>query len=726
MKFPKKLILTGLLFALSLFFIQAQDQTSGDPRGVLVYADDETAITVTDGAGNLLDVYLGMDIPAGSSIQTGATSAELQLEPSGSILKIAQDTLMSIDTLQKGSVGSSNISVKNGKIRAVIARLTDREDRYSFFSRNTICGIRGTDFVLSADDVLAVADGAVDFTKTATEETLRVTTGNMVNGAAEIFALSRLTQDEMSRFYSNVQFVQLNPVDVPGHAAPAVEEEPAAETEEPQPAEETMTADRGAPAAESAMPEEAQAETSPAPNTEPADDPLMRILGGVLAMEVGSFSVDGVTYSKLLFQPTFQAGKLEASLYLPFIYNQNLFDPDDWYKPAGNNEWSFGTDQDDTQDIVSDAFGDLFLKIRYLKWGRQRDPFYFAFGNYNGVNLGHGILMNDYNNNSEFPAVRKVGLNLGAYGKRKDIEVVGEDFSRPLNQVIGTRLAFKLFGPLSLGFSAAADLDPAQDLDPDMDQTFIDRDPMLVNFALDLDFPLIERPALTMLFYTDVASMFPIVDGEPCTEYFLDDDSFPRNYGASAGVMGNLLILDYKLEYQYADGVFYHGFYNSTYDKMRGERIKEILTYVDNIDTAEEVDPRQGIYGKAGMTLAQILYFSAGYNWLWTSEGFEPENDYLQMSLSLNPDVIPVIGVYGTIGYSRTGFADAVSRGGLSFIDEKTTFSGEVVYPVSDYLNIALVLASALERDTSGDLVYDSKGNPEATYSVSLDVRLHY
>ena len=710
MRFPKKTVLIGLFFPLALVLAQAQ---STDPRGVLVYAEDETALSVTDGAGNILEVYLGMDIPAGSSIQTYATTAELKLEPNGSIIKLARDTLMSVDTLQKGTAGSNNVSVKGGKIRAVIARLTGREDNYTFYSRNTICGIRGTDFVLSADDVLAVADGAVDFTKTATSETLRVTTGNMVSGAADIFALTALTAGDMDSLFGNLQFTGLNPADVPGHDLPVVEEQP-----EEQPEEEKSAEPAAVPAETAAQPDE-----TPTGTEEPGDDPLMKILGGVLAMEVGSFSVDGVTYSKLLFQPTFRVGRLEASLYLPFIYDQNLFDPADWYKPEGNNEWSFGTDQNSALDIVNDAFGDLFLKIRYLKWGKQRDPFYFAFGNYTGIDLGHGILINDYNNNSEFPAVRKVGLNLGAYGDRMDFEMVTEDLSAPLEQVAGARLAFPLIGPLSLGFSAATDLAPAQNLDPALYQSYIDKDPILLNFALDLDFPLFDRSAFTMLFYTDGAAMIPIIQGQPQLDYFLGGENIVRNYGASAGVLGNIFILDYKLEYQYADGVFHHGIYNSTYDKMRGERIREILDYMDS---PVSYDPRQGIYGQAGFTLAEILYFSTGYNWLWSTDGPDLENDYLQMTLSLKPDVIPVVGIYGSIGYSRTGFAAAVDSGHLSFIDDKTTFSGELVYPVSEYLDIAMVLASALSRDTSGEIIYDAGGKAEATYSVTLDVRLHY
>ncbi|MBN2626860.1 MAG: FecR domain-containing protein [Spirochaetales bacterium] len=720
------------ILALTLFFLAAigiTAQTTG-AMAVLVYADDETAVQVTDAAGAPLTVSLGMDIPAGSVITTGATSAELQLNPNSSIIKLTDNTTLSVDSLQSNATGtaaagSNDFSVKKGKIRAIIARIAGRSDSYTFYSRDTVCGIRGTDFVLDSADMLAVADGAVDFTKNATSETLRVTTGMMANGAAEIFALAELTADARNSLYGNMQFVQLNPLDVPGHEPPpAVEEEPPVEEEKEAEAQEPEGADTPVVAEEPAGEPEKDLTRE---DRAPGDDPLMMILGGVLAMEVGSFSVDGVTYSKLLFQPTFSIGKLEASLYLPFIYNQNLFDPGDWYKPEGNNEWSFGTDQDNQADMVADIFGDLFLKIRYLKYGRQRDPFYFNFGNYSRVNLGHGILMNNYENNSEFPAIRKVGLNMGFYGSRAALELVGEDLSRPTRQVVGGRFAFSLLGPLAMGISGAADLDPVRDLSPDTDQTTIDKDPLLLNFAIDLELPLVERPVLALVFYADGASLIPSVNGEFQTDFLYDSskegvDAF-KNYGASAGAMGHVFSLDYRIEYQYADGIFRHGFYNSTYDKMRGERVKEILAY---LDSPTDPDPRQGVYGNAGLSLANILYLSGGYSWQWNADGMDLDNDYLQLQLSLEPDVIPVVGIYGSIGYSRTGLARSVSRGSVPLIDDKTTFMGEVVYPVSDYLDIAAVLTSALVRDDEGNIIYDGSGKAEATYAVTLDVRLSY
>ena len=77
-------------------------------------------------------------------------------------------------------------------------------------------------------------------------------------------------------------------------------------------------------------------------------NPLEKFLEPVkdfLGMEIGSITIDGKTYSKVLLQPEFAIGDLQLSLYLPVVYETDLFNPDDWHHPAGNDEWSFGTDQ---------------------------------------------------------------------------------------------------------------------------------------------------------------------------------------------------------------------------------------------------------------------------------------------------------------------------------------------------------------------------------------------
>ena len=67
-------------------------------------------------------------------------------------------------------------------------------------------------------------------------------------------------------------------------------------------------------------------------------------------------------------------GTVKFGLYLPIIYKTDMFNPDDWYHPNGNDEWSFGISQFNSGDYLNGAIdfaSDLALKIKFFELGRQ-------------------------------------------------------------------------------------------------------------------------------------------------------------------------------------------------------------------------------------------------------------------------------------------------------------------------------------------------------------------
>ena len=207
---------------------------------------------------------------------------------------------------------------------------------------------------------------------------------------------------------------------------------------------------------------------------------------GMLGVEIGSLTVGDETYAKAVISPTIAVNKLKVQLYLPIIYQDDLFNPNDWYEPAGNNEWSFGTDQGGAWfDIVADFASDLALKFKYLQYGDLRDPFFVKLGNLNTFTVGHGLIMRNYANDSEFPAVRRVGLNLGVDFGGGGFEAVVNDLADV--QIAGGRLYARPAGeavPLALGVSGIVDLYAARELgeeSPGVDWEDLIGDPMLIN-----------------------------------------------------------------------------------------------------------------------------------------------------------------------------------------------------------------------------------------------------
>ena len=369
-----------------------------DGSDLTVVYPDSTAYTLRSGA-----VQEGDSIPVGSSVRTGpSTSAELRLSPNGTIVKLARSTNFRIDGLATPQNNQNGFTLVAGKIRAVAAKGSS----YNIHTSSTVAGVRGTDFTLAFEEgskaLLMVAKGAVEYGRLGAggqiAQSIMVGAGQFADLFAG-FVPRAFTPEQFAQEFSDVDIA---PEKFPAEPAGSEVEEPAegGDTAEVAVLDDTKGADT--------------ADDSMAPREE---SPMVAWLREILGMEIGSITIGEETYAKAVIQPTFSLGKLRMGLYLPIIYQKNLFDPDEWYRPLGNDEWSFGTDKGwstNTADAALDAATDLALKIRFLEYGRPLyDPFFIKVGNLDNFTLGHGLLMRNYANDSDFPAVRHLGLNLG-------------------------------------------------------------------------------------------------------------------------------------------------------------------------------------------------------------------------------------------------------------------------------------------------------------------------
>ena len=219
--FNKK-VLVFLLFATCLFSLSAQS-TSGEPAAILVYADDEYELEVLDADGVAVDAYIGMDLLEGDTIKTYNSTVELQLEPNGSILKLSESTNFRVDGFQRDMNSSNDFSLLGGKLRAVAARSSTSNYNYNIYSQSTVCGVRGTDFIIGNDGKLVVGEGSVEFIKTDTGESVMVNTGMAADAFAAAFSAIVLTAEQIAQEFQSFDFVQLDPFAVEGHTPPVEE-----------------------------------------------------------------------------------------------------------------------------------------------------------------------------------------------------------------------------------------------------------------------------------------------------------------------------------------------------------------------------------------------------------------------------------------------------------------------------------------------------------------------
>lgn len=704
--------------------------TAKTPAVILEYFEDVSgSLAVKDDKGKALDPELGMELKKGWQIATATGDyAELKLPHNGSIIKVSQKTTFRVDGLQtdadKSSVNAFTLSV--GKIRTVAGKTTGKE-QYRITTQSAVCGVRGTDFAMFSDllenDSTYVFRGKINLTNLLTGQEIEVGKGQFANALAALFQAVEIPADLFQSLLDELDFKSLDANVVPqlgdlGTGDGEGGEEPAS----PPP-----------PAKSSFM------------------DGIMAKLKEILGMEIGSVTIAGETWAKVVVQPTFKVGKLKTALYLPVIYQEDMFDPSRWYKPAGNNEWSFGTDQTGAVAIVSDVASDLFLKIKYIEWGAQRDPFFVKLGNLNDITVGHGLIMRDFANDADFPSVRRVGVNLGMDFKSFGFEAMVNDAAAI--DVFGGRLYARPIPNFkgAIGVSALVDIAPAQDyFDGVAVNPAAAGDPIFLNPGVDLDIPIVESKVFSIVAFADAALMIPYfrtaptaVGGIPAgfawDAVYAAGDSIPlKNYGIAAGVFGNLVFpgFTYRLEFQDYTGVFKPQFYSSGYERERNSNVHDVLDYLTDTGNPLYDKTTMGIYGEGGFALEKIFSLRLSYFWPWsidpdTKAVTTSSDDRFVAKFTLEKGVIPVVNLFGSVSYERTQFMPTILQKGagvgLNLFDANTVVHAEINYPAAPMLDVRLLYTTTAKRNpVTGELMYQPGALlPDMDQSIAVETSVH-
>jgi hypothetical protein len=741
MRYKKWLILAALAFA-GLSMVAAQTGQSlvlefVEGNNLDVVYPDSTSFSYKSGS-----IMEGDTIPVGATVKTGAgTSVELKLKPNGTVIKLAKMTTFRVEGLATPQKEQNGFTLVAGKIRTVAAV----GSQYSVYTSSTVAGVRGTDFTMAfqegAEAILLVTKGKVEFGGRGEGDTIAnaimVGAGQFADFFKGLVAES-FSPEQLAAAYDDVAIpAERMPEQAPDEvAAPAESSSPA-----------VAAATDFTPAAEPA-PAEAADTAQAGSKTESA---VMDWLRDILGMEIGSITINEQIWAKAVIQPTFTIGKLRTGLYLPVIYSSNLFDPSTWYKPSGNDEWSFGTDKgwdaDNWSDALIDAATDLALKIKFIEYGQPlEDKFFIKVGNLDSFTIGHGLLMRNYANDSDFPSIRRIGLNLGLDQGGWGFEALTNDLTD--NQILGGRFYMRPIPDfkLAIGMSGVVDINPAADLDDAMAVSY--GDPMFIGGALDLDLPIIQSGLLGIRLFADGAAMIPYVRNDFIYEGNAAESGFGldmvysngdiKNWGASAGFIGNVLFVDWRLEYRYFTGAFTPSFFDSSYERRRAGLVKEWAGYLSGTNAIDESPTVMGIYGEGGASiLKDKLSFSLGYFWPWSAdattidEQLSASDDYFKASLVILKGLIPVVDIAGSITYERKGLAKSIANNELdTLFDENTTFSGELAFPVpgAPNLDLAFIVSTTVARNQDGTVEYVD-GNPTKPVivpAITLETRLHF
>jgi hypothetical protein len=472
-----------------------------------------------------------------------------------------------------------------------------------------------------------------------------------------------------------------------------------------------------------------------------------------MGLEIGSVTIGGVGYSKAVLAPEVRIGRLKMGLYFPVIYKDDLFNPATWYRPGGNNEWNFGADYwaTDIPKAALDLVSDVVLKFKYLEYGRQlEDPFFFKVGNLHDLTVGHGLIMRGYRNDTDFPGIRRTGVNLGLEVKPIGLELLASDL--PVPEIVGARLYFMPFkkSRLAFGVSAVADLAAAKELEGQAGWDAAVGNVVLGGAGVDVDVPIVPRSALlglrayagaavnTAFVTADFTS--PLAGGKTITSQDTMDilwNGLPRNWGAAAGLAGNVAFIDWRLEYRYYTGVFRSSFFDSTYERSRSQLVQKYMTYLDDPTSLSDAATVMGVYGEAGFSiLKEKLTLVAGYMWPWSLSSGGPAllnaEDELHLALVIKKGLIPVVDLHGAIYYDKWGLVSSIADGSFEFFDSRTALAGEVVFPVpgSPNLGVAAIFKAIVARNADGSVIYvdpsDISKGVKIIPAITIETRISF
>jgi hypothetical protein len=207
------------LVVLLLLFIPALTMYGENPKALLTYFDDVREIEVYDFTGKeVSSVHMGYPLLIGYGIQTRNSTAELQLKPNGTIVKLRENSFMKIEEMQGTENAKSNrFALMKGLFRMVASRLFNAN--YAIKTPSTVLGVRGTDFSVSVtsgtDSNILVQEGKVEVYNPATRETVLLEQGDGAGIRRRVVQKIDMEMEEVRKRIAMFDFKTLAPESVP-------------------------------------------------------------------------------------------------------------------------------------------------------------------------------------------------------------------------------------------------------------------------------------------------------------------------------------------------------------------------------------------------------------------------------------------------------------------------------------------------------------------------------
>ncbi|MGQ9798915.1 MAG: hypothetical protein ACUVRG_06430 [Ignavibacterium sp.] len=344
-------------------------------------------------------------------------------------------------------------------------------------------------------------------------------------------------------------------------------------------------------------------------------------------------------------------------------------------------------------------FTDYLSIIRYVRYGYKNDPVYLKLGALDYYTLGHGTVINNYNNSPTFDA-RRIGLvadidfgNFGfesIYGNFAQAGVFGiRGFIRPLKFTEAAEIP--VIGNLEVGATYATDFDKNSTVlsgyyDSQKGEFVKTEDKgALTIYGFDLGLPIVKSAFTTLLVYFDYNKISNFGSGIAS--------------GVKLDLNGlGLVELSAKLERRFNQDKYIPSYFNSFYEI---ERFK-LDTLNNNFSSKARVlqnvgNDLNGFYGDLLVRVLGLFDIYGAYQRL--------DKDPKSGILNLRTDVSPKDGsIVLRAGYDKVNIQDEKD---LFKLDDRSYLFTEFGYKPFPYMIVSIVYnwTFAPERDSNDKIV---------------------
>ncbi len=382
---------------------------------------------------------------------------------------------------------------------------------------------------------------------------------------------------------------------------------------------------------------------------------------GVLTGGLGLNWIDGKPYFRVSFRPEISFSDFGVGLDL------NLdFDSDGKLRKENFNE---------TSDYLS--------IIRYIRYGLKNDPVFFKIGALDYYTLGHGSIMQHYNNSPTYDN-RRIGfvadIDFGKFG----FESIMGSFSpagvfglrgyvRPLQFTDAAEIP--IIGNLEVGASFASDLnDNAGIINGNynnVNREFnVTEDKGAINiFGFDIGLPILKSSITDITLYADYSKIAGFGSGVATGVKFDFDAS-------------SLLQISAKLERRFNNGKYIPAYFNSFHEVQRFKVDSSSSTFTSKAQMLNSItESGNGFYGDLLVRVLNLFDIYGSYQRL----DKQSKSGELNLRSSIEPEGAPFVL---RAGYDKINIQ---SEKDIFTLDDRSYLFTEVGYKPVEYILVSIV-----------------------------------